>query len=307
MIVTLTGENSVQRSTVLRELIDAFISQHGDMALERLDGEEADYERMHAAVQSLPFLAVRKLVVLRSPSANKEFIEKFEQFTDDIAETNDVVLVEPKLDKRLSYYKLLKRDTQFRDFPVLDSNGLARYISIYAKEQGGTISPTDARLLIDRTGQNQLALQHEVTKLIAYTPTITRESIELLTERTPQSSIFELLDTAFSGNATHAMALYEEQRALRVEPQQIIAMIIWQLHVLAVVKAAGSRTPDEIAKQSKISPFTVRKTQSLARHTSLSTLKELISSLRTFDIRLKSEGLNADEVTRYYLLHLAKK
>ena len=42
------------------------------MALERLDGEEASYDRMHEAVQSLPFLAPRKLIVLRAPGANQQ-------------------------------------------------------------------------------------------------------------------------------------------------------------------------------------------------------------------------------------------
>lgn len=275
------------------------------MALERLDGEETEYARMHEAVASLPFLVPRKLIVLRSPGANKEFTEKFEQFTEDIAETNDVILVEPKLDKRTGYYKLLKRDTRFQDFPVLDGNGLARYLVDFAQKQGGTLGAPEARLLIDRVGQNQLTAQHEVEKLISYNPVISRQSIELLTERTPQSSIFELLDAAFAGNAKRAMELYDEQRALRVEPQQIIAMMVWQLHVLAVTKAAGARSTDEIAKQSKISPFTVRKSQTLARRITLQRLKTLISALREFDVRLKSEGMNADEVTRYYLLSLA--
>jgi DNA polymerase-3 subunit delta len=305
MVITLTGENDVLRQAALQQLVDSFVAEHGDMALERLDGEEASYDRMHEAVQSLPFLVPRKLVVLRAPSANKEFTEKFEQFTDDIAETNDVVLVEPKLDKRLSYYKQLKRDTSFQEFAVLDGSGLARFLVDYAKAQDGALSANDARLLIDRVGQNQLTLQHEVEKLLAYDPKISRQSIELLTERTPQSSIFELLDAAFAGNAKRAMDLYDEQRALRVEPQQIVAMIVWQLHILAIVKAAGSRDTDTIAKQAKISPFTVRKTQGLARRISLAQLKKLVSDLRSFDVRLKSEGLDADEVTRYYLLNLA--
>jgi DNA polymerase III subunit delta len=306
MTTTLTGENDVMRQAALQQLIESFVLEHGDMALERLDGEEVSYERMHEAVQSLPFLAPRKLIVLRTPSANKEFTEKFEQFAEDVAETNDVVLVEPKLDKRFSYYKLLKRDTQFQDFPVLDGNGLTHYLVEYAREQDGSLGAADARTLIDRVGQNQLTLQHEVDKLLAYNPKVTKETIELLTDHTPQSSIFELLDAAFAGNTKRAMALYEDQRNLRVEPQQIIAMIVWQLHTLAIVKTAGSRTTDEIAKEAKISPFTIRKTQGLARQISLAQLKQLIRELREFDVRLKSEGLDADEVTRYYLLHLAR-
>lgn len=305
MITTLTGENDVLRQDALTQLVHGFVAEHTDLGLERLDGEEAVYARMHEAAQSLPFLAARKLVVLRTPGANKEFAEHLEQFVADIAETNDVVLVEPKLDKRLSYYKQLKKLTDFREFAVLDANGLARYLADYARQQGGFLSTADARLLIDRVGANQLTLQHELDKLLAYDPKVARASIELLTERTPGSSIFELLDAAFAGRTQRAMQLYDEQRTLNVEPQQIMAMLAWQLHILAIAKAAGSRGADTIAREAKISPFTVRKSLDLARRISVARLKQLITDLRVFDTRLKSEGLNADEVVRYYLLSLA--
>jgi len=306
VITTLTGENDVLRQDALRQTVGAFVTEHTDMGLERLDGEEASYERMHEAAQSLPFLVSRKLVILRSPSANKDFVERFEQFCGDVAETNDVVLVEPKLDKRQSYYKQLQKLTDFREFKLLDGPALTTYLVNYAKEQGGALNSSDARLLIDRVGTNQLVLQHEVDKLLAYNPKIDRASIELLTERTPQSSIFELLDAAFAGNSKRAMTLYHEQRAARVEPQQILAMLIWQLHILAIVKLAGQKSADTVAKEARISPFTVRKTQGLARRITLAQLKDLVRQLREFDVRLKSESLDADEVVQYYLLSLAQ-
>jgi DNA polymerase III subunit delta len=262
---------------------------------------------MHEAVQSLPFLAARRLVVLRSPSANKEFVERFERLVADIADTTTAVLVEPKLDKRLTYYKQLKKLTDFQEFAVLDGAALANYLTGYAKERDGILGIADARLLIDRVGTNQLMLQHEVDKLVAHDAKITRATIELLTDRTPQSSIFELLDAAFAGDAQRAMRLYDEQRDMRVEPQQIIAMLVWQLHILSIAKAAGSRSPDMIAKEAKLSPFTVRKSVGLARAISGPRLKKLVSDLRIFDIRLKSEGISADDLVRYYLLSLASK
>lgn len=306
MIITLTGENDVLRQEALRQIVGGFTKEHGGMAVERLDGEEASYERMLGAAQSLPFLAPKKLVILRAPSANKAFTEQFEQFLGDVAETNDVVLVEPKLDKRLGYYKQLQKHTDFHEFKVLDGNGLARYLVDYANGQGGSLGSSDARLLIDRVGTNQLTLQHEVDKLLAYNPKIDRKSIELLTEREPQGSIFELLDAALYGNTKRAIELYKEQRAMQVEPLAIVAMLVWQLYILAIVKTAGQKSADSIAREAKISPFTVRKTQNLARRISLTQLKKLVRDLREFDTRLKSEGLSADEVVQYYLLNLAK-
>ncbi len=306
MITTLTGENEVERAAELRRRVAEFEAEHGDMAVERLDGEEATYERLCEAAQSLPFLAARKLVVLRAPGTNKDFAEKFEEFVQGVSETNDVIIVEPKLDKRLVYYKQLKKLTDFKDFAALDANGLVRFAVDYVKGRSGVLGSGDARLLIERVGTNQTSLRHELDKLLTYDTHITRESIELLSEKTPQSSVFELLEAAFSGNAQRTMRLYDEQRALKVEPQQIIAMLAWQLHVLAVVKTAKERSVEDIARVAKLNPFVVRKTQGIASRITLPRLKELITTLREFDVRTKTEGILPDEVVRYYLLQLSR-
>lgn len=304
MIVTLTGENEVGRQKELHRITTAFVTEHGDMGLERIDGEEAGYGQMLGAVQSLPFLAARKLVILRGPSANKEFVEKFEQFLGEVAETNDVVLVEAKLDKRLAYYKALQKRTDFKEFTIMDTNALVRFLTDYAQQAGGEMAAPTARWLIDRVGTNQLSLQHEVDKLLAYNPKIDRASVELLTDKTPQSSIFDVLDAAFAGNSSLAFQRYKEQRALRVEPRQIIAMLAWQLYILALVKTAKDRSADQIARDSHMKPFVIRKTQNLARHVSMQQLRKYIAELHHFDVRLKTESLLADEVVQYYLLTL---
>ncbi|MET1033401.1 MAG: DNA polymerase III subunit delta, partial [Candidatus Saccharimonadales bacterium] len=218
-----------------------------------------------------------------------------------------LLIYEPKLDKRGTYYKTLKKITDFRDFADLDALGLSKWAVEYAKEQGGLISSNDARLLIDRIGPDQQRMQSELDKLLSYDPAITRQTIELLTEPTPQSTVFELLDAAFAGRTEHAFTLYREQRSLKVEPQAIIAMLAWQLHVLAVVKAAGARPSDEIAKISKLNPFVIRKSQGLVRHLTLTHIKRLVADLLTLDMQLKRTSIDADEALQLYLLKLANR
>lgn len=307
MVTTLTGPNSFALKRELDILVRAFLAEHGDMGLERVDGDEAEADRISEALTSLPFLVSRKLVVLRSGSANKKFAENVEKMLSEsgIPETTNVVIVEPKLDKRSSYYKYLKKATDYREFAELDANGLALWAVAEAGAAGGSLNLANARFLIERTGTNQEALSHELAKLLLYQSDITRTTIELLAESSPQSTIFELLEAAFAGNAKRAMALYQEQRTLKVEPQQIIAMLAWQLHILALIKTAGNRTPDTIASDAKISPYVAKKTANVARSISLPRLKDLITNLLTIDTRLKRESLDADEALQNYLLQLA--
>lgn len=305
MIITLTGENNFSLQQAQDTLVETFVDEHGDLALERLDGQEVSIERISEALTGLPFLASKKLVVLREPGTNKQFSEQVEQLLSNLPETNDAILVEPKLDKRTVYYKFLKKQTDFQEFPELDQHGLARWLVDTAKDKKGSLSPTDARYLVERVGTNQQLLSNELEKLLLYSSDITRQTIDLLTEATPQSTIFQLLEAAFAGQTQTALKLYAEQRALKVEPAQIIAMLTWQLHTLAIIKAAGDRPVEATAQEAKLNPFVVRKSQTIARQLTLTELKKLINNLLKIDIAMKTTNIDTDEALQHYLLELA--
>lgn len=302
----LTGENSFALKNALDALVTAFVAEYGDIAVERLGGEEASFERIQESLQSSPFLAARKLVILRAPSLNKQFADRVEALLQGLPETTDVVIIEPKLDKRLAYYKLLKQQPEFHEFSELDEVGLARWLVTAAKDQGGELSPADARLLVGNVGANQQMLASELMKLLAYDSHITKASIELLVEPAPQSKIFDLLEAAFAGNARRAIELYKDQRAQRVDPSQIIAMIAWQLRIVTIVKAAAGRKTADIVREAKLSPYTVQKSEIIAARLTLTKLKTLINDLLTLDIRSKRERIDLDEALQNYLLSLAQ-
>lgn len=304
VMIVITGDNGFAVEQELRRLTDAYIAEYGDLGLERIDGE-AGPDRIREALTGAPLLAARKLVVLRGPGANKEVAEQAEQLFGEVPESTDLIIVEPKFDKRLNYYKFLKKQADFREFPELDMAGLARWLTQAAKEAGGSISPADARYLVERAGASQQLLANELDKLLLYDPKITRGSIDELIEATPQSTIFQLLEAAFAGDTRRALKLYAEQRAQNVEPAQIIAMLAWQLHVLAIISTAGERRPDTIAKEARLNPFVVQKSQRIARGLSLTELKGLISDLLKIDISIKRTSTDPDEALQRYLLSLA--
>ncbi len=305
MITVLTGSNSFALHHDLGKFVAQFERDYSDLAIERVDGEEATYERITEAIQGLPFLSSKKLVLLRAPGADKKFAEGIEQVLSDVPATNDIVIVEPKLDKRSSYYKYLKKHTELKEYAQPDENGMAAWLQREAKARLGSISSNDARYLIERVGADQQNLSNELDKLLTYQASVSRATIDLLTEATPQSTIFQLLEAAFAGQAKRALSLYAEQRVLKVEPQQIIAMLAWQLHILAVIKSAGTKSADEIAKDAKMSPYVIRKSQTVARQLSLTILKQQIADLLSIDLRSKRTALDLDEALQHYILVLA--
>jgi DNA polymerase-3 subunit delta len=304
MKVTLTGSNFYMLKKRMDELVSSFVKEHGELALERIDADEAEPQAVLDAVQSLPFLASRKMVVVRGLGNNKAASGQIEQIIDSAGDSTDIIFYEPDPDKRTSYFKVLKSQTQLEEFNELDPRELTKWLVDEAKKQAASLSSADANYLVDRVGANQEQLANELDKLITYDPKISRQTIELLTEKTPQSKVFDLLDAAFGGNKKRALQLYEEQRAQKVEPQAIMAMMAWQLKLLALAKTAGDRTNQQIAKDAGLSPYPVMKAQNLARKIDNQKLAAMVSEAFEIDQKAKTKPIDLDQALKTYITTL---
>lgn len=306
MITTLSGSNRYLIGNYLKDQIESFISINGDYSIEKFDGEEATFNEITEAFNNISFFVEQKMIILNSPSKNKQFFENFETLLNPKDDNLSVIIIEPQLDKRQKYYKYLKAKTTFLEYGDLTPDALYRWIVEYVHKNDATISLTDAHYLVDRVGMNQLKLSNELNKLILYSNKISVKTIDLLTEPLLQSTIFQLLESAFIDNRK-TLELYEEQRAMKVDPSQIIAMLTWQLYNISIIKTAGDRSLDTIASESKINPYVLKKTISIARNLTRAELKEIIDSLLLIDLKSKSENIDLDEALKNYLLHLATK
>lgn len=304
MIITLTGTNQFLIKRRLDELVADFLKRENELALERIDGAEVELQAIFEAVQGLPFLASKKMVIIRELSANKTAADKIEQIISTVEPTTDIIFHEPAQDKRTSYYKTLKSKTQLEDYDDLDGRELAIWLVEEAKAKGGNLSPPNANYLVNRVGINQALLYNELEKLLIYNSEITKENIDLLVEKTPQSKIFDLLDATFSGNKKRALELYDEQRAQKVEPQNIMALLAWQLQILALAKYGAGKTAAQIAKDARLNPYPVQKAQSLVRKISDEKLKQMIHEALEIDYRSKTSAYDIDEALKTYIVSL---
>jgi DNA polymerase III delta subunit len=199
---------------------------------------------------------------------------------------------------------VLKAKTQYEEFSEMDARELARWLSAEAKKQGGQLTLADANYLVERVGSGQQLLASELNKLITYDPKVSRENIDRLTEKTPQSKVFDLLDAAFAGDKERALELYDEQRAQKVEPQFIMAMVAWQLKLLALAKAGGNKSSQQIAKDAGLSPYPVMKAQNLARKIDDERLRRMIAEALEIDQKGKTKNIDLDEALKTYLVTL---
>jgi DNA polymerase III delta subunit len=287
MVVVLTGRNSYLLQNNLQDTIQSFTDKFGD-SIERFDGSElTSADGVLDAVRSISFLEPRKLVVVRDFAQCKDLIVKIESVVGQTAESTDLLLVDPKLDKRTSAYTFLKKNSELRIFDDVAPYELQRWLVDKSKSIGLNLSSDLVKFLVDRVGPNQQLLSSELNKLFLQTEPITKAMIEELVESTPQSKVFDMLEALFAGNPQKAQELYLDQRAQGEEPQKLLAMITWQLQQLTLAVFAPNKSVDTLVSAG-MSPYSAQKALQMAKHITPTDLKFYITVLAEIDAMSKS-------------------
>lgn len=300
MIKVLTGSNHFALALRLKQLVKDFSDAYGELNIERYDGEDVELGTVLGAMSGGSLFASNKLIILKNATQNKQLVEGIDKILESDNEDTEVIFVEGKIDKRSVFYKTVKAKKMVEEFEQLDEIQLTNWLVETAHKEGSELKQKDARLLLDRVGANQDLLWNELQKLMIHGD-IDQELIENLTEATPKSTIFELLDAAFSGNKQRTVSIYADLRAQRIEPEAILPLVSWQLHVLALL-ASTSKPLDEIGRESSMSPFTLRKNQPLARKIGLAKIKEVVRKSTLLDADFKSRAIDKEEALLELLL-----
>lgn len=307
MIYLYYGENTQERDVAIKKVLQEFIAVNGDMAVDVIDTESADLATIIDSVTTVPFLSPKRLVVLRYLSANKDAAAAVDMVLDRVADTTDVLFIEARLDARSVYAKTLKkRLTEVQSFDSVEGPMLQDWVMNSAKQLNGSINAASAQLLIDRVGSNQQLLHNELSKLVLVSADITDETIKEMTHISPHSSVFAMLDSIMQGSVSEASRLYYEQRVQGMEPQAILGMIAWQLHILAMIVVSKDQSVDSIATTTKLNPFVIRKNKAIAKNISRVQMVHLLDAAIESDMRIKTGKSRPDQEVHVLLLTLAE-
>ena len=304
MITTLIGQNGFLLQQHVRQLRNDFVTSYGDLALETVDVSDYEVGKVLDILGALPFLSPKRMVFLEGLAANKPAAEQIEALLDSVSDVTDLILVEPKIDKRSVLYKTLKKKTDLHEFAEIDARDAPRWLVMEAKKHGGILTLADANYIVSRVGAGQQLLASELNKLLLYNNHVTRESINELTEQAPLSNIFDLIEAAFAGNMKRALSLYDDQRAQNVDALAIEALFVWQLHILLLMKTAGQKSSDAIASDAGISPYVAKKSARLCDMRTLAQLKDYVSRLAEVEYAIKTTAVDADELMKNFIVLL---
>jgi len=276
-----------------------------DMNTARLDARSVNENDLNTAVNAMPFLAKRRLVLLANPSAkynNSSTRKKFLEFLEKAPETTRIVMYELVDPRDMEKHWLVKwaakneKMIQARAFMLPRLKDMTSWIVNEMKQQGGQIEPGAADMLKDMVGVDTRQAGMEIAKLLTYVNwarQVKVEDVEAVCIVTSQQSVFDFVDALSNGNGKSAQHLLH--RLLETEdPFTLWGMMVRQFRLLIQAREIidGRGNKEAVARALGVHPFVAEKTTSQAAHFSVETLEAIYHRLLKID-----EGVKTGQVT----------
>lgn len=286
MITLLTGPNTFAIAETIRAKSKAF---EGD--IESLDASELEPRNLPDLFMGASLFSPERLIVIRGVATNKTLWTELEQWIERVPAETEIILIETSPDKRTKTYKQLQKHATIKEHAELGEADLASWLQNHARSVGAELQPDVVRYLISYVGRDQWRLRSELDKVLLAEKPITRELIQDVAEPYPEATAFELLDAVFAGNETRVHELLNLLRE-REDPYQFFGLLSSQVLALLAIVSAGSRRPDEIARDIALHPFVVRKLSTIAQKLGKARVERLVDRLAHADERIKTTGVS---------------
>ena len=276
-----------------------------DMNTARLEGRSIDENDLNTAVNAMPFLAKRRLVLLANPSTkynNPSARKKFFEFIEKTPETTRLVMYESVDPRDVEKHWLVKwaeknsKLIQTKAFMLPRLKEMTGWIIHETKNQGGQIEPRAAEMLKDMVGVDTRQAGMEIAKLLAYANwarPIKAEDVEAVCIVTSQQSVFDFVDALANGNGRLAQHLLH--RLLETEDEfSLWGMVVRQFRLLMQAREIldGRGNQDDVARALGVHPFVAEKTTQQAARFTIEMLENIYRRLLNID-----EGVKTSQVT----------
>lgn len=298
MFTLIFGENAYERDKAL----DHIVRDYAD-AVERFDGSVITAGDLRSLLYSQSLFSAQRLVVIKNLSENKDTWQELGQYLDGKSD-EQVVLIEPKPDKRTKTYKALVKVAKMIEcapFGEHDTAKAAAWLGQLAIEKKIELTMEAATQMVARLGTDQYLLSNELVRLSslgAITPAVVAE----YSEETIHDTAFSLLELAIEGQTP---AVTHKVQRLRVseDAYQTFGLLVSQVFALAVINA--SKASDDL-RDIGVHPFVLRKLGPLGERLSVAKVRALVHECAQTDTQLKGSATDPWLLIETMLLRIAR-
>jgi len=314
------GDDTFSSWEAFQELVDAMGSPElRESNLTEFEGAVLNAAQFAAAAQVMPFLAERRLVVVRGLLVTAESqgqgrrrgkqparpqqanpSDAIIASLQGLPPTTEVVFLEGRVAPGNSILAALKPLANVRDFPVLRGDRLSRWVRERMEQKGGAITGEAISLMVEMVGSNLWSMDSELEKLATYRigGRVEAGDVRTLVSAAREANVFALVDAILEHRPGAAMDMMGSLLQNGATATYILSMVARQARFLVLAQELGSQRvpPSEWGDRLGIQQeFVLRKTIQQARQYSADQLRQLYHLLLEADLSIK-RGETTDDV-----------
>ncbi|MBW7920034.1 MAG: DNA polymerase III subunit delta [Anaerolineales bacterium] len=287
------------------------------MNTSRLEARLTSDEELNNAVNAMPFLSDKRLVILANPSQKYgagEPRKKFTEFLGKIPPTTQLVIyetVEPKEAEKHWLVKWVSKNENAKAEALMapKARDMTGWIVNEMKRQGGKISSEAAKRLAELVGADTRQAAQEIAKALAYVNwarPVEVQDVEAVCVSTAEVDIFAFVDSLAAGSGQQSQSMLrkmlEEQDAAAIFP-----MIVRQFRLLIqareIVEARGM--VQDVQEALGVHPFVAGKIFQQAGRFTMRTLEAVYRRLLKMDEAAKTSAMPLDTALEMFVVELA--
>lgn len=305
------GEDSYQLEATIQKLVKPTALPFPNFNFYQVDGRSGvDMDKIADAVQSLPVMAPRRIVLLDDldlSALSTTDVQKLWQLLQDPTPTTLLLItvrtlpldIKKKSSRGKKLLELCDQKGVICHFARPTHNDLAHRAVQQAMQTERHLEFSQGLLLAEYCGFDSLRIYNEVKKLCAYTQKeICRKDILLLVEPVREARVFELSSHILRGDLRSAIEVVDSLLFCREAPVSILTMLA--MAFVDVYRAACARA-DGLSEQEAIvafgysgsSSYRYRRALEHLKQINLCYLKQILATLAQADREMKTSGVDA--------------
>ncbi len=311
-VYLLMGEESYTADQVLATIRQAVLT--GGFASfneEKQVAGEVDVGRVIASARTLPMMAARKLIVVRSlerwesrsPDAEATAepqddgdraspLDRLAEYASEPVSSTCLVLVGAKLDGRRKLVTQARKGAWLVSCEPVPRGALPGVVVREARSRGHAIDPETADLLAEIAGPELSSVADALERLSLYVgagQAITEDDIAACLVRMRQTSVWELVNAVGRRELGPALAALQDVYDARDRGLRLVGLLGWSFRQLIKFDAASraGAGPEEAARRAGAPPFKARELAAQVRRLPRGELERWLLLLAEADLELK--------------------
>lgn len=253
-VYIISGDDEYLKQLYVNKIINTVTDKDDVFNFQRF-GAECNLQDVYDSLSQLPIMADRKCALLCDydiEHCSKENFDRLLKLAEETSDTSVLIIwfdsLETDVKKSTKFKKLMQSAEKGGGAAVLLNHRrtpeLVKMLTDGAAKRNCKMETAAAKYLVETAGDDIAILRNELDKLCAYMPNgiITKETVEDVSIKTPEASVYNLSKFIFAKNSGQALTLLDELFFMRFEPMMIlytVSSVYVDMYRVYVLKKSG--------------------------------------------------------------------